>query len=261
MPQPTAFDRTTAVVPAGPGEFHARFDESWTSLGGVLGGYLAAHVVRATKAVDPHRAVRTVAITFLRPSRPGDALVAVETVREGRSLAVHDVVVRQADRPVARARVTTAAPGNGALTWATDPFEPPPPPEECEPIEPPSGALHFDHAIGVLDPAWRPFTGRPRARIAGWVRQREPRPVDAAWLAMLLDWFPPAAFARASPPTGAVSVDYTVHIHHTLGEPGDAWMAGVFRTDTAADGLALEHGVIAAADGTLLAESFHTRVT
>ncbi len=260
MHNPTTFDRTTSLTPAAPGEFLARFDESWTGLGGMLGGYVAAHAVRAVEAVDPHRAVRTLAVSFLRPSRPGDAHLTVRTVREGRSLAVHDVVVGQADRPVACARITTTAPAPDALLWASDPLELPPPLERCEPIAPPPGARHFDHTVIALDPVWRPFTGRPRARVAGWVRPREPRPIDAAWLAMILDGFPPAAFVRAQPPTGGVSVDYTVHLHRTLADLGDAWLAGVFRADTAAGGLALEHGVLATADGRLLAESFHTRV-
>ena len=44
---PTAFDRTTTLENISPGVFAATFDASWTSLGGVLGGYLVAHVVRA----------------------------------------------------------------------------------------------------------------------------------------------------------------------------------------------------------------------
>lgn len=259
---PAAFDRMTALTPDGPGSFLARFDASWSGPTGMLGGYVAAHVVRAVEAIDPNRAVRSLHVSFLRPSSEGEARLSVETIREGRSLAVHDVVVRQADKPVAMTRVTTTTPAPDALTWATDPVELPPPVEQCEPIAPPPGIRHFDHGITVLDPAWRPFSGRPRAHIAGWMQPREPRAVDAAWLAMILDWFPPAAFARALPPTGALSVDYTVHLHRAVVDPSAGpWLAGVFRTDTAAGGLGLEHGVVASADGTLLAESFHTRVT
>lgn len=257
---PTTFDRTTALEPAGEGRFRVSFDESWRSLGGILGGYVAAHAVRAVQAVNPLRDVRTVAVTFLRPSRPGEAALDVQTVRDGRALAVHDVVIQQADQPVALVRITSSTPQPDAVVWATDPLELPPAVDRCEPISPPPGALHFQHADAVLDPAWRPFTNRDRAYIAGWMRQRETRAIDAAWLTMMLDWFPPAAFARAQPPTGAVSVDYTVHIHRTAPDHGDAWLAGVFRTDTAAGSLAVEHGAIATAEGTLLAESFHTRV-
>lgn len=257
---PTTFDRTTSLEPTGEFQFRACFDESWRSLGGVLGGYIAAHAVRAVQTVDALRDVRTVAVTFLRPSRPGEAFLEVETVRDGRALAVHDVVVQQAAQPVALARVTSSTPQPTSLSWATDPFELPPAVGRCEPICPPEGALHFQHADAVLDPAWRPFSNRDRAHVAGWVRPREARRVDATWLTMILDWFPPAAFARAHPPTGAVSVNFTVHIHRTATNLGDSWLAGVFRTDTAAGGLALEHGTIATADGTLLAESFHTRV-
>lgn len=256
----TDFDRTTALTPVAAGAFSAHFTDSWSGLGGVLGGYVAAHAVRAVEAVDPHRNVRTVSVTFLRPSRPGDARLGVVTVREGRSLAVHDVEISQGDRHVALARVTTSAPAPEALTWRTDRLELPPPPEQCEPISPPEGARHFEQAEAVLDAAWRLFSGRPRARVAGWVRQREPRPLDAAWLTMILDWFPPAAFARAMPPTGGVSVDYTVHLHRTLPSGATPWLAGIFRADTAEGGLALEHGTIATADGSVIAESFHTRI-
>jgi acyl-CoA thioesterase len=60
-----------------------------------------------------------------------------------------------------------------------------------------------------------------------------------------------------------VSVDYTVHIHRTPVDvvSDDDWLAVSLRSDISAGGLALEHGAIAAPDGTLLAESFHTRWT
>jgi acyl-CoA thioesterase len=94
------------------------------------------------------------------------------------------------------------------------------------------------------------------------VRPLEPRPVDAAWLAMASDWFPPPAFVRLDPPTGGVSIDLTTHIHRTdvvLGEGG--WLTGSFEIETSGAGLAVEHGRIARGDGILVAESFQTRLT
>lgn len=261
----TVFDRTTALWPISTGHFDAMLDESWSSLTGVLGGYLTAHVVRAVEHVEPERAVRNLSVSFLRPTSPGPAELRVTPIRIGRSVGVHRVSLEQDGRETLHARVTTAAtPPTEAVDWSTDPFELPPAPEQCEPIAPPETIRHFDHAIAVLDPTWTPFTGRPRALVAGWVRPVEPRPIDASWLAMILDWFPPAAFARAFPPVGGRSVDYTVHLHRTaptMRRDDTDWLAGTFRADTAVDGLALEHGVIATADGTILAESFHTRIT
>jgi hypothetical protein len=60
MSPTTNFDRTTSPGVVSPGVFSGRLDESGASLGGILGGYMAALTVRAVEAVDPDRAVRTV---------------------------------------------------------------------------------------------------------------------------------------------------------------------------------------------------------
>jgi Thioesterase-like superfamily len=79
---------------------------------------------------------------------------------------------------------------------------------------------------------------------------------------MLLDWFPPAPFVRVDPPTGGIGVDYTVHLHRTLPtfDHGE-WLGGRFEVHHSVGGLGLEHGIIATAQDTVIAESFHTRLT
>ena len=121
--------------------------------------------------------------------------------------------------------------------------------------------VHFERVDGVLDPTCLPFSGGDRARIQGYLRPLEPRAVDAAWLAMATDWFPPPAFARVEPPTGGVSIDLTTHVHQprVVLSDGD-WLTGAFEIETSAAGLAVEHGRIARRDGTLIAESFQTRL-
>ena len=57
-----------------------------------------------------------------------------------------------------------------------------------------------------------------------------------------------------------MSVDDTVHIHRVPELPADAWLPAVFEARDAADGLVLERGRIAAPDGSMIAESFHTRL-
>jgi hypothetical protein len=127
------------------------------------------------------------------------------------------------------------------------------------PIEPPDPRpAHFDRADGVLDPSSLPFSGGSRAAVRGYLRPLEQRPIDAAWLAMACDWFPPPAFVRAAPPVGGPSIDLVTHIHRTLPTMGE-WLTAAFELDTSTAGLGVEHGRIATVDGTLLAESFHTR--
>jgi hypothetical protein len=134
--------------------------------------------------------------------------------------------------------------------------------DDCIPLAPPPGIGHFDHGAAVLDPADLPFSRGPRARVAGYMRPIEPRPIDAPWLGMALDWFPPASFTRIDPPAGGISISYTIHLHRTLPWlSDDEWLGGIFRADISAGGIALEKGMIIDPSGRILAESFHTRWT
>ena len=94
------------------------------------------------------------------------------------------------------------------------------------------------------------------------MRPLEARPLDAAWLVMAADCFPPPAFVRTEAPIGGMSIDMTVHVHRSgFRLPDDGWLVGSFEIDDSAGGLAVEHGRITLTDGTVVAESFQTRLT
>lgn len=258
----TIFDDTTRVRPTGlPGEMAAELSPVWSSLIGILGGSLVSIAVRAIEAYVPDRAVRTVGTTFARVGRPGPAHVQVDVTHSSRSVTSAAARITQDGRLLATTRATLVAPRAG-VEWSAPTRLLTTPLEECVPIEPPDPRPpHFEQIDGVLDPSSLPFTGGPRAVVRGYVRPLEPRPIDAAWLAMAVDCFPPPAFVRVGPPTGGVSVDLVTHIHRTLPVDGDRWLTAAFEIDDSAGALAVEHGRIATTDGTLLAESFHTRWT
>jgi acyl-CoA thioesterase len=234
----------------------------WSSLRGVHGGYLASQAVVAVEPFLAGRTIRTLATSFLRPSAVGEADIDVRILREGRTLATYDVTLFQAERPVVVTRLTASLPVVG-LAWDDDPGTDVPPLDQCIEVTPPADIRHFDHARVRFDPQRRPFTRERPAAIAGWMQPVEPVAIDAAWLAMALDWFPPSPSSRVAPPIGGVSVDYTVHLHHVPGVPlrPDEWLAGSFRADVSSGGLAVERGRLHDQQGRLLAESFHTRWT
>jgi acyl-CoA thioesterase len=135
-----------------------------------------------------------------------------------------------------------------------------PPPEDCVPFSPPAHVVSFGRVELRFDPDRMPFAGT-RAYVGGYVRPLEARRIDAAWLVMATDCFPPPASLVPSS-DGRVSIDLTVHIHRSgfaLGD--DEWLAGSFEIDDSTGGLAVERGRITKMDGTVVAESFQTRLT
>lgn len=256
----THFDRTTALVADGAGRFAVRLDESWASLRGVHGGYLTALAVRAAEATVLHREVRTVTTSFLRPAAVGPAELDVDVVRSGRSFGTLSVSLRQGGRMVTSTRITMLETVTGHDWTGTVP-DLPAPREQCVPFSPPPTIRHFTQAELLIDPSTIPTGDSLDARIAGHVRPNELRPLDAAWLAMIGDWFPPSPFRRLMPPTGGVSIDYTVHVHRTMPADPELWVQGVFEAKNSAGGIALEHGVICSPGGAPLAETFHSRWT
>ena len=255
------FDRTTALQPTGrAGEFTAELDAGWSSLVGIHGGYMCALAVRGAEALAADRGVRTLTTSFLRTGAVGPATLVVREVRRGRSMSTMTADLIQDDRLLLTSRLTLLQPCEG-IEWSAPLDLGLPPREECVRME--GGRVsHFERADGLLDPGSLPFSGGDRAIVSGYLRPCDGDRVDAAWLAMATDWFPPPAFVRLEPPTGGVSIDLTTHIHRPeVALADDEWLAGSFEVETSSAGLAVEHGVLAMTDGTLVAESFQTRLT
>ena len=259
----TTFDAATLVHPNAedPTRVTATLDASWSSLRGIHGGYIAAIFARATQSVVGQRSLRTVSISFLRVGEPGPVCIGIQMIRAGRSVSIVGLTMHQGGREIAVARATAMSPKVGS-SWDNAPRLELIARELCEPLQSPQLVRHFEHCEALLDPAYMPFQVVDEALVRGYFRPRESCQIDAVWLAMALDWFPPAAFTRVPPPTGGISVDYTIHIHRTRAAlTPDEWLRAQFQQDCSNDGLALETGTIADTDGTLIAQSFHTRYT
>ncbi len=287
---PLTIDMTPAE--ARPGEFVVDLGAGWSSAVGVPGGYMCALAVRGAESMASGRVVRTMSTSFLRPGRVGPAELSVREVRRGRSITTMVAELAQDQQVLSISRLTLMTERSG-LEWSerrtvdlppsaySVPFSPPahvvraaawpgvtstltlPPapmrsPRRC-PDRPRSRSGRFEFRF---DPQRMPFTG-DRAHLAGYVRPLEARPIDAAWLVMMaVDCFPLAVFARTEPPTGGMSIDLTVDIHRSglcLGE--GAWLAGSVEIDDGTGGVAVEHACITRLDGSVVAESFRTRLT
>jgi acyl-CoA thioesterase len=261
-PSATEFDRTTALLPVDgrPGEFVVELDPGWSSLVGVHGGYMSALAVRAAASLAPDRVVRTTSTSFLRSGRVGPAALSVREVRRGRSITTMVAELVQDDRILHVTRLTLMTERSG-VDWGELRAIDLPPPAACVTFAPPAHVVSFGRFELRFDPDRMPFTV-PRARLTGYVRPLEARPVDTAWLVMAADCFPPPAFARTEVPIGGMSIDMTVHVHRSdFRLPDDEWLVGSFEIADSAGGLAVEHGHLTRMDGTVVAESFQTRLT
>ena len=203
--------------------------------------------------------MRTVTTSFLRTGQPGPATVSSARFAAAVPLTTATADVVQDGNILVTSRLTLLTDRQGVEWNATAPIDVLPF-DQCVRID--SEVGHFDQADGRTRPAALPFTDGAQAKVSGYIRPLEPRVIDPAWLAMASDWFPPPAFVRLAPPTGGVSIDLTTHVHRPglmLGD--DEWLVAEFAIENSTGGLAVEHGRITQGDGTVVAESFQTRLT
>jgi acyl-CoA thioesterase len=228
-----SFDRATGVR-GGPERFTAEVDPGWTVAGRPNGGYLLALATRAAleTAGQPHPLA--VSAHFLAPADLGPAVLEVERLRAGRTLATTSVTLLQDGGARMAALVTAGRLDSGAgAGWQRDDGPPAmPPAEECLPAVPelPGGVpVNLLHHLDLrMDPAttgW--FAGRPGGSLdmRGWVRFSDGRPADALALLQMADALPPSSFDLGLPgwaPTVALSV-------YLRGLPAPGWLACVVR--------------------------------
>jgi acyl-CoA thioesterase len=258
-PPATAFDRATALEEAGPLAWTAIVDDSWSAPPGPNGGYLAAIVLRAMEAAldDPARAVRSLTLHYLRSPAAGPLLVEVAIERSGRRMSTLTARATQGGKLRILAIGAFGVDVESALDYAAQP-----PvvarPEELTPVPPlPQVRIsaYFDMRAAVGP---RPFSGAAESLTGGWLRFHDPRPLDAAALAMYADAWWPAPFTRLRGVAGAPTVDLTIHFRDPAAAaaiaPDDPVLA-VFRSSTSRAGYFEEDGELWSPDGALLAQS------
>lgn len=254
------FDLDTAVADLGGGSYSARMDRGWWIERGPNGGYVAAVVLRALQAAvgDPARTPRSLTVHYLAPPAEGPVQVDTTVERSGRMLTFVAARLRQGDRLLATAQAAFAPPLPGVEFCDLDPPEVPDPDDVATTVAPPSVPVipmrqHYEMRWCIGAP---PFSGAPEAVVGGWIRLKEPRPVDHPLVAAITDAWMPPVFSRVSERLAVPTVDLTVHFRGPLPSPGhDDWFLVVFRTQVAADGFLEEDGEVWSRDRRLLAHS------
>ncbi len=257
MTAPFAAD--TAVDPLGDGRYAATIRPAWR-VERPNGGYVGALVLRAvtTELAEPARRPRSMTIHYLRPPEDGPVEIEVAVERAGRRMTSLSARLRQDDRPLALALIAAGTEQSAGFTHDDAPMPAVPEPEDCERMPTPPFPVplrdNFEtrHAIGTLP--FSPDGPGGEAVIGGWLRLREPVPMDAEYLVQVADAWIPAAFGVTTERVGLPTVDLTVHLRHApVGE--DPWVLVRFRTRLAVEGYLEEDGEIWDRSGRLLAQS------
>ncbi|WCO65690.1 thioesterase family protein [Iamia majanohamensis] len=226
----------TAVEQVGQGRYRATLSADW-EIWGPMGGYVAAVALRAVGAASPFDRPATFSCHYLSVAAFGPVDIAVETRRQGRTVASHRVEVSQEGRAVLDATawsvgeveglehdetVAPEVPGPDVLPGIRDllPDDAPGSPfwENLE-----SRPVHFEQP-------WPPDGPRP-ARWQEWLRFRPTATFDDPWadaarsvvLVDLPSW--PAAHrphAWREPAFIAPTLDLNVAFHQPT--TGEEWL-------------------------------------
>ena len=207
-------------------------DDAWTyGAGTTHGGYLLELLTAAALegAAHPH----PVAVTghFLRAPALGDAAIAVEPLRSGRSTSTTHVQLVQGERVCLDAVVTGGQLRGDAAPHYVDATPPLlPPVEDCLRNSPREGEPRNGVTEQLdlrLDPAAAGWLGAPssQAEVRGWARYTSGRTLDPLALVCLSDALPPVTFSLGM--TGWVpTVELTVHVRAV---PAPGWLRLVQR--------------------------------
>jgi acyl-CoA thioesterase len=262
VPSISAFERDTAVAPAGDGVWQATISDQWAVPRGPNGGYVAALILRALQdaVADPDRAPRSLTLHYLRPPVAGQpAQVHVTVERAGRMLTSLSARLVQDDRTMVVALAAFASDFTSAADYATPPPDVGPPPAQLHTVPDGPGIPEIAKRTAMA-PVFGTgaLTGGDEALVGGWLRLAEPRVADAAAVAFYADAWLPAPFARLEAPAPAPTVDLTIHFRTRLPHPGmtpESPVLARFSSSTSHGGYFEEDGMIWAPDGTLLAQS------
>jgi acyl-CoA thioesterase len=233
-----------------------RVDETWLQGKSAFGGVLAAASLRAMSSlVDERlRPARSLFVRFCAPVLPGELVLKAQEERSGARVTHASLRALQGGKVVGLASATFAAgrgedmPRMAASAPAAPAFD------DVEPLPPtplmPSFTQHFEYRFCLGH--W-PLSGASSAHLGGWLRPRQPCPLDAPLAAALLDALPPAFLVKESAPRPAASVDYAAHFFVPGPGAGDGRALVEVRSTWAEDGYSDEQAELYDETGRLFA--------
>jgi acyl-CoA thioesterase len=260
------FDQAIALTPTGEGLYTGATLPAYANMVGPFGGVTAATVLNAV-LMHPALLGEPVALTvnFAAALADGPFAVQATPVRTNRSTQHWSVSITQGDdpQPVLTATAVTALPRE---TWARNDSPPPttPRPDELpaprmKPPVPWIGQYDWRFLRGTLPAQWDGAEADASSLL--WVRDAQPRALDARSLTAMSDvFFPRVWLARATRvPAGTVSMTVYYHARSADLAALDApWLLCQARPQAFAHGFNDQSAQLWGASGQLLVSTHQT---
>lgn len=275
------FSRASAVQ-GGERHYTADVHPSWdgplTTHGGLLQA-IALNAIDAEVNADGAFQARSITCHYLRPPQHGPIDIFVDPLRRGRRFASSRATISQNGKPTISVLAMHSARDLVEVDhWALPAPEcAPAPGRDANRISPeafvageqdgwvsfPEEAPRFFQRI-LFAPRFGegPYVGPPvdpavGTTNGGWLQTTEPRPVDAAWLAVIVDGLWPSILQPLRTPAMAPTLDLTTHFRGSIPPEGlpDQPLLVHNVSRAVQGGLADSDSFVFAQDGTLLAQA------
>lgn len=251
------FDQDMALEKTGNTIISGRISDEWSINGNPNGGYLMALMLAAMLEHTEKKHPAIVTANYIGPTRVDeDGRFDVETIARGKTFDRMQATLTQQGKEKVRAWGTFVEHGD----CPGDPrYERTPPPVEeldrCIAIPEFGRYTLYRHMDVRLDPAcagW--FQGQLTdiSEHKGWIRFKEPRPLDALALVLMADAFPPPVMSSHGMQAWVPTIEFSVNIRSI---PESSWLKARFRSRYITCGLVEEDGELWDENGDLVAIS------
>ena len=208
------FKEATNWAKTGDGTWQGTVTPDWTQGRTIFGGCLIAGAIRSMDSlVGTDRRVRMLSAALMDAVGVGKFETSGTVLRQGRSVSVGEIQVRQGDTHAATILTTYGVERTSKVRVEAPPHEPRPAPEAIDPMPYPPGPLppcppplerHFTH--GQL-----PFTSGIQTELGGWIRLRDPGHHPQAAAIAMLDAFPFPFMQTMEAPAPITTISLTSH--------------------------------------------------
>ncbi|HUG08681.1 MAG TPA: thioesterase family protein [Acidimicrobiia bacterium] len=250
-----------SAVSGGPGRWKADLPQGWDIFEVTNGGLLMAIATRAMEAETAGRELISATGSYVNPAGKGSIDVEVLKLKSGRSLSTLRATLSRDGKDLVYVTGVFAEPERPRPEQDLIEGGPPdlPAPDDCLRAVPSETAPLPPPFTGKVDVRIHPddaglFTGEPGedAVMRGWFRLLDGEAFDAHAVVLATDALPPAIFNSQYPAGWTPTVDLTVQVRNPSPR---GWLACMFTTRFATDGMLEEDGELWDESGRLVALS------